>query len=215
MNNSVGTSVGSPYCHRCGKPVTGGRYLEGAPTCAWCLAELSSVQSGSYSFRTYTTSPINNSYFQVDEDSQILFIKVKYLVEDLEPLEYIGQGVSDWVDLRAAKEMVISKGQHVLIPLGVAIELPKGYEAIVAPRSSTFKKWGLLQTNSIGIIDEAYCGDGDQWLWTVYATRDAIINKNDRICQFRIIKHQPQLIFKTVETLGNEDRSGFGSTGVK
>ena len=142
-------------------------------------------------------------------------IKVKYLVEGLEPLEYIGEGVSDWVDLRAARDIDLWQGQHIMIPLGVAIELPKGYEAIFAPRSSAFKKWGILQTNSIGIIDEAYCGDDDQWYMSVYCTRNVLIEKNDRVCQFRIIKHQPKLIFETVEHLGNENRSGFGSTGHK
>ena len=145
--------------------------------------------------------------------SSLAILRVKYFTEGLVPLQYIGQGISDWVDLRAAADTKLKKGEQTLIPLGVAIEIPKGYEALVVPRSSAFKKWGFLQTNSIGVIDEAYCGDNDQWFYPVLATRDATIFMNDRICQFRIIEHQPQLMFETVWHLGNEDRSGFGSTG--
>lgn len=142
-------------------------------------------------------------------------VQVKYLVDDLVPLEYIGGGKSDWVDLRAADDVKLVAGEHALIPLGVAIKLPEGYEAIIAPRSSSFKNWGVLQANSIGIVDESYCGNSDMWRWSVYATRDIIIQKNDRVCQFRIVRHQPQLIFKTVDFIDAEDRSGFGSTGTK
>lgn len=139
-------------------------------------------------------------------------IKVKYLA-DIEPLEKIEGEKSDWIDLRASEDVLLSKGDFKLIPLGVAIQLPEGYEAIVAPRSSTFKKYGIIQTNSVGVIDESYCGNDDQWYMPVYATRDTVIKKNTRICQFRIIKHQPELIFTEVDDLGNENRGGHGSTG--
>lgn len=141
-------------------------------------------------------------------------IKIKYFDKDYPPLE-IKKNNSDWIDLRAAEDIVLHKGEHYLIPLGVAMQLPRGYEAWVVPRSSSFKKWGILQTNSPGIIDESYCGDNDQWFMSVYATRDAKIEKYDRICQFRLMSHQISFTVKTVETLGNKDRGGHGSTGTK
>lgn len=139
-------------------------------------------------------------------------LKVKYFKRLLKPLEYI-DGKSDWIDLRCAEETVIQKGGFALIPLGVAIKLPSGYEAHVVPRSSTFKKYGIIQTNGMGIIDNTYCGDDDQWMMPVYATRDTVINFNDRIAQFRIVENQPRLEFKVVEHLEEENRGGFGSTG--
>ena len=139
-------------------------------------------------------------------------IKIKYHTNEIEKLRYI-DGKSDWIDLRAAEDVELKAGEFKLISLGVSMELPKGYEAHVVPRSSTFKTWGILQANSIGIIDESYCGDNDIWKMPVYATRDTTIHKNDRICQFRIEKHQPTIKFEEVDTLGNEDRSGFGSSG--
>lgn len=138
-------------------------------------------------------------------------IKIKYFT-DIQPVEPIVKG--DWIDLRAAEDITLRKGDFALIPLGVAIELPAGYEAIVAPRSSTLKKFGVIQANSIGVIDESYCGDNDQWMMPVIAVRDTEIKKNDRICQFRIFKHQPSIHFKCVNVLGNNDRHGFGSTGT-
>lgn len=138
-------------------------------------------------------------------------IKVKML-EDIEPPAAIEQG--DWIDLRAAETILIVKGEFKYIPLGVAIQLPEGYEAIVAPRSSLFKRRGIIMTNSIGIMDESYCGDGDQWRFPAYATRDTLIPKGERICQFRIVKHQPEIKFEIVDTLGNPDRGGYGSTGA-
>lgn len=137
-------------------------------------------------------------------------IKIKYFT-DIQPIEPIVKG--DWIDLRAADDVSLKRGEFTLIPLGIAMQLPAGYEAIVAPRSSTCKKFGIIQTNSIGVIDETYCGDNDQWMMPVMAVRDTEIKKNDRVCQFRIIKHQPSISFKTVSTLDNEDRGGFGSTG--
>ena len=140
-------------------------------------------------------------------------IKIKYHTDEIEKLRYI-DGKSDWIDLRAAEDVELKAGEFKLISLGVSMELPKGYEAHIVPRSSTFKTWGILQTNSMAVIDESYCGDNDIWRYPVYATRDTIIHKNDRICQFRIEKHQPTIMFEEVDTLGNEDRNGFGTTGV-
>lgn len=141
----------------------------------------------------------------------MLKIRIKYLTTDLLPVREISQG--DWIDLRAARDIDIEKGETVVIPLGVAIQLPNGYEAIVAPRSSTFKHFGILMSNSIGVIDESYCGDDDEWHFPAFATRAAYIKKNDRICQFRIIEHQPAVRFETVLELGHDNRGGFGSTG--
>lgn len=137
-------------------------------------------------------------------------IKVKYHA-DILPLEMNEKG--DWVDLRAAKDMKLWEGCNYRIPLGISVELPEGYEAHVAPRSSTFKNWGIIQTNSVGVIDNSYCGDNDIWMMPVYATLFTEIKKNDRICQFRIVEKQPHLEFETVDHLGNEDRGGFGITG--
>ena len=139
-------------------------------------------------------------------------IKIKYFTDKIEKLAYIG-GKSDWVDLRSAEDVTLKKGEFKLIPLGIAMELPKGYEAHVVPRSSTYKNFGVIQTNHMGIIDETYCGDNDQWFMPVIAMRDTEIHVNDRICQFRIMEHQPELIFEETEVLGHADRGGHGSTG--
>lgn len=139
-------------------------------------------------------------------------IKIKYFTEEIDKLTYI-DGKSDWIDLRASETVELKAGEFKLIPLGVAMELPKGYEAHVVPRSSTFKNYGVLQVNSCGIIDGSYCGDEDMWRMPVYATRDTVIQKNDRICQFRIVENQPRIEFQQVTSLKNENRGGFGSTG--
>ena len=139
-------------------------------------------------------------------------IKIKYHSDKIDKLTYI-DGKSDWIDLRAAETVEMKKGEYRMFPLGVAMELPKGYEAIVAPRSSTFKKYGVILVNSIGIIDESYCGDNDQWQFLAFALKDTVIPKNERVCQFRIIKHQPEVELVEVEHLGNADRGGIGSTG--
>lgn len=138
-------------------------------------------------------------------------IKIKYLSNEIEKIEKITVG--DWIDLRCAKETVLKGGEFALIPLGVAMQLPEGYEALMVPRSSTFKHFGIIQTNSMGVIDESYRGDNDQWHFSAYAMRDTVIHINDRICQFRIVKHQPEIEFQKVEDLGNLDRGGIGSTG--
>ena len=139
-------------------------------------------------------------------------IKIKYFTDKIEKLAYIG-GKSDWVDLRSAEDVTLKKGEFKLIPLGIAMELPKGYEAHVVPRSSTYKNFGVIQTNHMGVIDETYCGDNDQWFMPVIAMRDTEIHVNDRICQFRIMEHQPELIFEETEVLGHANRGGHGSTG--
>lgn len=138
-------------------------------------------------------------------------ISIRYISDEIAPIEQ--KDGSDWIDLRSAKTMEIKKGEWALIPLGVAMKLPSKYEAHLAPRSSTFKNYGLIVANSIGIIDESYCGNDDQWMLSVYATRDTVVNLNDRICQFRIIKKQPHIYFNKVNYLFNKNRDGFGSTG--
>ena len=139
-------------------------------------------------------------------------IKIKYFSDDMEELCYV-DGKSDWIDLRAAQEVTLKTGEFRLIPLGVAMQLPQGYEAHLAPRSSTFKNYGILQTNSVGVVDCSYCGDIVQWHMPAYATRDVTIEKGARICQFRIMENQPKLLFTRVEQLEAPDRGGFGSTG--
>ena len=115
-------------------------------------------------------------------------IRIKYFTDKIEKLTYT-DGTSDWIDLRAAEDVSLKKGEFALIPLGIAMELPQGYEAHVVPRSSTFKNFGVIQTNHMGVIDESYCGDNDQWFMPVLAIRDTEIHVNDRICQFRIMEH--------------------------
>ena len=139
-------------------------------------------------------------------------IKIKYHTDEIEKLRYI-DGKSDFIDLRSAEDVELKAGDFKLISLGVSMELPKGYEAHIVPRSSTFKTWGIIQTNSMGVIDESYCGDNDIWKYPVYALRDTVIHKNDRICQFRIMEHQPTIDFEEVEHLEGEERGGFGTTG--
>ncbi len=141
-------------------------------------------------------------------------IKIQYLDETIEKLCYI-DGKSDWIDLRAAEDVKLKAGEFKLIPLGVAMQLPKGYEAHIVPRSSTYKNFGIIQTNHCGIVDESYCGPNDWWYMPAYALRDTKIAKNDRICQFRIEKHQPELMFEEVSLLDHEDRGGIGSTGKR
>ena len=137
-------------------------------------------------------------------------IKIKYLRDILKIEKF---NVGDWIDLRAAEDTILYGGEYKLIPLGVAMELPEGYEALVAPRSSTFKKCGIIMSNSIGIIDETFKGDNDEWHFPAFAMYDTKIRKNERICQFRIIEHQPLIHLQEVEHLGNADRGGIGSTG--
>jgi len=138
-------------------------------------------------------------------------IYIKYFDPELIKVERISKG--DWIDLRSSEELELKAGEFRLIKLGIGIILPEGYEAHVAPRSSTFKNFGIIQTNSIGVIDNSYCGDNDEWCMPAYAVRDTVIHKNDRICQFRIVEKQPEFEFIVCEHLKDESRGGFGSTG--
>lgn len=139
-------------------------------------------------------------------------IKIKYFTDKIDRLDYI-DGKSDWIDLRASEEVTLKQGDYKLIPLGVAMELPAGYEAHVVPRSSTYKNFGVIQANHCGVIDGSYCGDNDMWMVPVIAMRDTVIHVNDRICQFRIMKNQPKIDFQVVEHLDGQNRGGFGTTG--
>lgn len=140
-------------------------------------------------------------------------IKIKYFTDQIEKLTYIA-GKSDWIDLRAAADVDLKAGEFKLIPLGVAMELPEGYEAHIVPRSSTYKNFGIVQTNHMGVVDGSYCGDQDQWFMPAYALRDTHIGVNDRICQFRIMENQPRICFEEVTALHHQDRGGYGSTGT-
>lgn len=139
-------------------------------------------------------------------------IQIQYHTDAIEKLKYI-DNKSDWIDLRAAERKVLRKGDFALINLGISMRIPDGYEAHIAPRSSTFKRWGIIQTNSIGVIDNSYSSSEDIWMMPVYATRDTVIEVNDRICQFRIMENQPRIVFEEVEKLEGRARGGFGSTG--
>lgn len=139
-------------------------------------------------------------------------IKIKYRYPDITHIEKIKIG--DWIDLRVAEDTHLKRDEFKLIDLGVAIQLPKGYEAIVVPRSSTFKNFKIIQANSMGVIDNSYCGPEDYWKFPAIALRDTVLHKNDRICQFRIQKIQPKLEFETVTDLNNINRGGIGSTGT-
>lgn len=164
--------------------------------------------------------------FQVVNEE--LNIKIKYLNDEIPRLNKITKG--DWIDLYAAEDIIINKNEFKLINLGVAMQLPEGYEAQLLPRSSTFKNWGIIMTNSIGIIDETYCGDNDYWKFPAYclvpntpngrlteASSEGYtkISKGDKIAQFRIIEHMPGVSFEEVDSLNNKDRGGFGTTGTK
>ena len=137
-------------------------------------------------------------------------IKVRYHA-DIDPLEKTERG--DWIDLRAAEDVELKAGEFKIISLGVSMQLPEGYEAVIIPRSSTFKNWGIIQTNHFGLIDNSYCGDNDIWKFPALATRDVLIEKNSRICQFRIQKKMENVALTTVERLENVARGGFGSSG--
>lgn len=139
-------------------------------------------------------------------------IKLRLIHPECMPLQ---DNKGSWIDLRSRVDVSIRAGQYVEIPLGVAMQLPTGMEAVVVPRSSTFKRWGLLQTNSMGVIDPLYCGNDDEWHFPAYATRDCEIHQGDRLCQFRVQVEQPEIYFAMAEKLYNQNRGGLGSTGVK
>lgn len=139
-------------------------------------------------------------------------LKIKYHVKELEKLRYI-DGKSDWIDLRVAENVSMKQGEYRLISMGISVEIPKGYEMLIVPRSSAYKNFGILQTNAMGVVDESYCGDNDIIHMPILAMRDTEIHINDRIGQFRLMPHQPEIHFIEVDHLDNEDRGGFGTTG--
>ena len=140
-------------------------------------------------------------------------IKIKYFA-DINPIGFVDGDKSDWIDLRAAEDIELKAGEFKLIPLGVGMILPEGYEAHIVPRSSTYKKFKILQVNSEGIIDNSYSGNSDQWMFPALALENTVIHKNDRICQFRIVEKMPRIDFTTVAHLNSKSRGGFGSTGT-
>lgn len=146
--------------------------------------------------------------------NKILKIKVKLQKDVVQDFELV-EGKSNWIDLRSAEDISLNKGEFKLIPLGFAMELPIGYEAHILPRSSTFKNFGIIQTNSMGIIDNSYSGNDDYWFFPAYALRETAIKKGDRICQFRIIRQMENLTVEFVKELQNSNRGGHGSTGIK
>ena len=139
-------------------------------------------------------------------------LKIKYHVKELEKLRYI-DGKSDWIDLRVAENVSMKQGEYRLISMGISVEIPKGYEMLIVPRSSAYKNFGILQTNAMGVVDESFCGDNDIIHMPILAMRDTEIHINDRIGQFRLMPHQPEVHFIEVDHLENEDRGGFGTTG--
>lgn len=139
-------------------------------------------------------------------------IKIIYHSDEIEKLRYI-DGKSDWIDLRAAKDYHLHMFEFALIDLGISVQLPKGYEMLIAPRSSTYKNFGVIQTNSIGVVDESYCGKDDVLKMPVVALRETDIHVNDRICQFRIVRHQPEITFSEDFNMEAKNRGGIGSTG--
>lgn len=152
-------------------------------------------------------------------------MRIKYF-EGATKLKKIAKG--NWIDVYANKDIFVKKDERGMVPLGFALELPKGWEAHLAPRSSTFKTWGIIQTNSVGVVDDTYIGDNDQWHMPVFClqgkdiegiegieTKGTWIRKGDKIGQFRIMEVMPEIEFEEVESFGNEDRGGFGTTGIK
>lgn len=151
-------------------------------------------------------------------------MRIKYF-DGAKKLEKINKG--NWIDVYANDDIFVSVGERAMIPLGFALELPKGWEGHLAPRSSTFKTWGIIQTNHVGVVDDTYIGDNDQWHMPVYCLQNKVdivfqgdeggvwINKGDKIGQFRIMEVMPDIEFEEVDSFGNEDRGGFGTTGVK
>ena len=140
-------------------------------------------------------------------------IKIKYHNKNIDKIGKINKG--DWIDLRSAETVELKAGEFKLIPLGISMKLPEGYEAHIVPRSSTFKSFGVIQTNHQGVVDESYRGDNDIWKFPAYAMRDTTISENDRICQFRVVEKMPTVSFEEVDELDGTDRGGFGSTGIK
>lgn len=140
-------------------------------------------------------------------------LEIVYHDQDMTPIQQV-EG-SDWIDLRTAEDVVLKAGDFKIISLGISVKLPEGYEAHIVPRSSTFKNFGVIQANHMGVIDESYCGNDDVWGFPAIAIRPTHIPKDTRICQFRIMKKQPTIRLKVVDKLDGKDRGGFGSTGTK
>ena len=147
---------------------------------------------------------------EAQRDTEIT-IKIKYFDKEIDKIEKVNIG--DWIDLRAAETVKLKKGEFRLISLGVGMKLPNGYEANIVPRSSTYKNFKIIQTNSFAVIDNSYSGDNDVWKYPAIAMEDTVIHKNDRICQFRVNRVQPSIQFKEVEHLDEHSRGGIGSTG--
>lgn len=151
-------------------------------------------------------------------------IRIKYF-EGATKLNKIKKG--NWIDVYANDDVFVRLNERAMIPLGFALELPEGWEGHLAPRSSTFKTWGIIQTNSVGVVDDTYIGDNDQWHMPVYCLqakdvevidgveeKGAWIRKGNKIGQFRIMEVMPEFELEEVECFGNEDRGGFGTTGI-
>ena len=211
---SIGCSCLTRICSICGKEhcehIPGEQYYN-----TLCYKRLHNINDA-YEWSSIDTKPEleeerKDSVAVETPDGDTLAIPIKYHKPDLIKLQKIKQG--DWIDLRAAEDVTLWEGDYRVISLGISMKLPKGYEAHVVPRSSTFQHWGILQTNSMGVIDNSYSGTDDIWGMPVYATRRTQIHKNDRICQFRIVKKQPQIAFLETDALDDVSRGGFGSTG--
>lgn len=212
---SIGCSYSTSICSICGREhcnhVPGEQYYN-----TLCYKRLHNINEA-YEWSCIgkqTDNPEKCGYsihLETSEHDNIV-IPIKYHKEDLVRLQKIKQG--DWIDLRAAENVTLWEGDYRVISLGISMKLPDGYEAHVVPRSSTFQHWGILQTNSMGVIDNSYSGTNDIWGFPAYATRKTEIHKNDRICQFRIVPKQPRAVFQETDTLDDQDRGGFGSTGT-
>lgn len=164
-------------------------------------------------FVNKVTTKVNEIVDHINKEDETKKIKIKYFVAGLEPIKKISVG--DWIDLRLAERADLKAGEYRLLRLGVGMILPDGYEAHVVPRSSTPSKFGIILANSMGVIDNSYSGDADEWKFPAVALRDTIIEKGERIAQFRIVKNQPSITFETVEHLNDISRGGIGSTGKR
>ncbi len=187
-----------------------GRELKAHIVCKMCRAQTAPMPSMHLAIMEWNLRPENAKTNILDFPKTI---QIKYFTDEIDKIQKIDKG--DWIDLRAAETVELKAGEFKLIALGVGMKFPKEYEAHIIPRSSTFKNFGIIQTNHCSIIDGSYCGDNDQWYFPAYAIRDTIIHKNDRICQFRIVENQPEIVFKEVENLDSIDRGGIGSTGIE
>ncbi len=159
------------------------------------------------------TEELTKGFKNVTEVMGTKEIFIKYHSTEIDDIMSIEKG--DWIDLRSAEDVTLKSGEFKLISLGISMKLPKGHEAHLAPRSSTFKNFGIIQANSVGVIDETFCGEDDIWRFPAIALRDTEIKKNERICQFRIIEKMCNIEFTSVDKLDGANRGGFGSTGTK